>query len=79
VEEKRPARGFDACAIFEPRFSDGERARRPWDQFDDDGVDERGDVQGAQKWAAARDDPPQQNPGAPKQVQEQNDFRENKC
>ncbi len=55
VEEKRSARGFDACAIFEPRFSDGEWAWRPRNQLDDNGVDERSDVEGAQKRAATCD------------------------
>lgn len=79
MEEKRSARGFDACAIFEPRFSDGEWAWRPRNQLDDNGVDERSDVEGAQKRAATCDHPAQQDPGAPKQVQEQDDFRENRC
>lgn len=79
VEEKRSARGFDACASFEPRFSDGEWARRPRNQLDDDGVDERSDVEGPQKRAAVRDHPAQQDPGAPKQVEEQDDFREKRC
>lgn len=79
VEEKGSARGLDACAIFEPRFSDGEWAWWPRNQLDDDGVDERSDVQRSQKRAAARDHPAQQDPGAPKQVQKQNGFREARC
>ena len=40
AQEKRAARGFDACASFKPGFGDGERARRPRNQFDHDGVGE---------------------------------------
>ncbi len=79
VEEERSTRGADACAIFEPRFSDGEWAWRPRNQLDDNGVDERSDVEGAQKRAATRCHPAQQDPSAPKHVQEQDDFGEKRC
>jgi len=62
---------------FEPIFSYSERARRPRDRLDDDGVDNRDDVQRSQNGAAACHGPAQQDPAAPKQVQEQNGFREN--
>jgi len=45
--------GFDTSASLKPRFRHGERARRPWDHFDDDGVHKRGDVQRPQKGPAA--------------------------
>ncbi len=70
AQEKRAARGFDACARFKPGFSDGERARRPRNQLDDDGVDKRSDVQRTQKAATTRHSPAQQDPGTPQQVQE---------
>jgi len=35
----------DARASFKPHFCHGERARRPRNQLDDDGVEQRGDVQ----------------------------------
>ena len=79
THQKRSVGGFDACASLKPRFSNGERARRPRNQFDDDGVDKRGDVQCSQKRAAARHCPAQHHPDAPKQVQEQDGFRENRC
>jgi hypothetical protein len=77
--QKRSARGFDAFASFKPRFSYGERARRPRNYLDDDGVDKRGDVERPQKTATARNCPAQQHPAAPKQVQEQDGFHENRC
>jgi len=64
--------GFDACASFEPRFRQGERAREPRNDLDEDGVDEGSDVQGPQNGAAARQRPAEQHPQAPKQVQAQN-------
>ena len=79
THEERTVREFDACASFKPRFSYGERARRPRNQLNDDGVDERNDMQSPQKRAAARYYPAQQHPSAPQQVQEQNSFRENRC
>ena len=79
AHQKRPVCGFDACASFKPRLSHGERARRPGNQLDDDGVDQRSDVQCPQKAAASRHGPAQQHPAAPKQVQEQDGFRENRC
>ncbi len=36
-------------------------------------------MQRPKQWAATRDCPAQQHPAAPKQVQEQGDFRENRC
>ena len=69
----------DACAGFKPHFSHGERARRPWNQLDDDGVDKRGDVQSPQEGTAARHCPAQHHPDAPKQVQGQDGFHENMC
>jgi hypothetical protein len=71
--------GFDAFASFKPRFSYGERARRPRNYLDDDGVDKRGDVERPQKTATARNCPAQQHPATPKEVQEQDGFHENRC
>lgn len=72
-------RGFDACASFKPRFSHCKWARRPRNQLDDDGVDERRDVQCSQTGAAVRHRPAQQHPSAPEQMHEQNGFCENRC
>jgi len=74
AHEKWAAGGCDSGASFEPGFRDGERAERPRKQFDDDGVEKRGDVQRAQKRAAARDGPAEQDPDTPKQVQEEDGF-----
>ena len=71
--------GFDTCASFEPPFSDGERARQPRNRLDDDGVGQGSNVQGPQKTAVARHRPAQQYPAGPKQVQEQDGFRESTC
>jgi hypothetical protein len=79
THQKRSVCGFDACASFKPRFSHGERARRPRNQLDDDGVDKGSDVQSPQKTAAARHCPAQRHPATPKQVQEQDAFRQNSC
>jgi hypothetical protein len=79
THEKWSVCRFDACASFKPRFSYGERARRPRNQLNDDGVDERSDMQCPQKRAVARSYPAQQHPAAPQQVQEQNSLRENRC
>lgn len=78
TDEKRSVRGFDARASLKPRFSYGERAWRPRNQFDDDGVDERSDVQCPQKRTVARYYPAKRDPATPKQVQEQDGFRENR-
>ncbi len=45
AQQKRPTLGFDACAGFKPRLQHCERARRPRNRLDDDGVDKRSDVQ----------------------------------
>lgn len=68
---------FDACTSIKPRFNHGQRAGRPRNQLDDDGVDERCDVQCAQKAATLGHCPAQQNPAAPQQVKKQHGFREN--
>jgi hypothetical protein len=79
AHQKRSVCWFDACASFKPRFSNSERARRPRNQLNDDCVDKRSDVQCPQKRATARHRPAQQHPAAPKQVQEQHNFHENRC
>jgi len=57
MHQKRSVCGFDTCASFKPRFSHGERARRPRNKLDDDGVDKRSDAQCSQEAAAARQRP----------------------
>jgi hypothetical protein len=45
IHEKRSPRGLDSSASLKPRLRHCERARRPWNRLDDDGVDQRRDVQ----------------------------------
>ncbi len=57
MHQKRSVCEFDTYASFKPRFSNGERARRPRNKLDDDGVDKRSDVQCSQEAAATRQHP----------------------
>lgn len=79
AHQKRAAGGLDACANLQPIFRHGERARRPGNQLDDDGVDQGSDVQSAQDGVAARERPTEQHPATPKQMKEKDGFREDRC
>jgi len=65
AHQKGSVRRFNARPSFKPRFSQGQRTRQPRNGLDDDGIDERNDVQRSQNGAAVRYCPAEHHPNAP--------------